>query len=64
VGSYEQAFTEVGRINGLLSFEPEIGDVRRHLESGRLVTPHGLDRGLDPVELDSARGRIVSSPEG
>lgn len=54
--SYEDAFTEVTRIGGLISFEPDvvevyIDDVRQHLEPGQLVLPHGPDRGLDPDEL-------------
>lgn len=61
--SYEDAFTEVTRINGLLSFEPDvvevcIDDVRQHLEPGQLVLPHGADRGLDPDEL-RRRGTAV-----
>lgn len=60
VWSYEHAFTEAGRINGLLSFEPDIVEVsidgvRQELEPGQLVTPHGLDRGLDPDELNRRR---------
>ena len=64
VWSYEHAFTEVGRIDGLLSFEPDIvevyiDDVRQHLEPGQLVTPHGLDRGLDPDELSRRRTAVA-----
>ncbi|MGH7911245.1 MAG: DUF427 domain-containing protein [Candidatus Dormibacteraceae bacterium] len=59
--SYEEAFSEVGRVNGLVSFESELvevylDDVRQRLAPGQLVTPHGLDRGLDPDELNRHQG--------
>jgi hypothetical protein len=58
--SYEQAFTEVERVNTLISFEPDLleiylDDVRQHLAPGHLVTPHGLDRGLDADEVNARR---------
>ncbi len=56
VWSYLDAWPEVRRITGLLSFEPDRIEVyldgrRLHLEPGQAVTPHGLDRGLDIDEL-------------
>lgn len=50
--SYPDAYAEVGRISGLVSFEPDIVPVyldgnRLHLEPGQTVIPHGPDRGLD-----------------
>ncbi|MBB5788541.1 DUF427 domain-containing protein [Jiangella mangrovi] len=54
--SYENAFTEVGRVDTLISFEPDLVEVyldgvRQQLAPGQLVTAHGLDRGLDPDEV-------------
>jgi uncharacterized protein (DUF427 family) len=50
--SYPDAYTQVGRISGLVSFEPDIVAVelngsRLHLEPGQTVIPHGPDRDLD-----------------
>jgi uncharacterized protein (DUF427 family) len=50
--SYREAYREVGRISGLVSFEPDIISVeidgsRLHLEAGQAVFPHGPDRDLD-----------------
>jgi uncharacterized protein (DUF427 family) len=49
--SYREAFSEVGRISGLVSFEPDIVSVQLdgtllHLEPGQTVIPHGPDREL------------------
>lgn len=49
--SYEDAWTEVGRISGHLSFEPDqlemlLDGVRLRLEPGQTVIPHGVDRNL------------------
>jgi uncharacterized protein (DUF427 family) len=54
--SYPDAWPEVARVRDLVSFEPDRIEVtldgrRLHLEPGQTVTPHGLDRGLDPAEL-------------
>lgn len=54
--SYREAYTEVGRVNDLVSFEPDkvevhLDGVRLELERGQLVTPHGIDRGLDTDEV-------------
>jgi uncharacterized protein (DUF427 family) len=49
--SYQQAYTEVLRIGGLISFEPDLIEVhldsaRLKLEPGQGVIPHGVDRDL------------------
>lgn len=58
--SYREAFSEVGRISGLVSFEPDIVSVhldgtQLHLEPGQAVIPHGPDRELTVAELFSRR---------
>jgi len=50
--SYREAYAEVGRINNLGSFEPDIvsvslDGVQLHLAPGQTVIPHGPDRDLD-----------------
>lgn len=52
------AYAEVGRISGLISFEPDRAEVlidgtRLRLEPGQAVVPHGIDRDLT---LDEAAG--------
>jgi uncharacterized protein (DUF427 family) len=54
--SYPEAWPEVARIAGLISFEPDkidvfLDDVQQRLEPGQSVLPHGLDRGLDVAEI-------------
>ena len=54
--SYVEAWAEVARVSGFVSFEPDIVDVyldgrKLVLEPGQAVLPHGLDRGLDPDEV-------------
>jgi uncharacterized protein (DUF427 family) len=54
--SYLQAWPEVARVSGLVSFEPDRIDVhldgrKLALAPGQTVTPHGVDRGLDPDEI-------------
>ncbi|HEY6492438.1 MAG TPA: DUF427 domain-containing protein [Trebonia sp.] len=54
--SYEDAWTEVRRIAGLVSFEPDKVEVHLdgtllRLEPGQSVIPHGPDRDLTPDEL-------------
>jgi uncharacterized protein (DUF427 family) len=49
--SYEDAWTEVRRISGLVSFEPDkievqLDGTRLRLEPGQSVVPHGIDRDL------------------
>jgi uncharacterized protein (DUF427 family) len=56
--SYEDAWTEVRRISGLISFEPDKVEVhldggRLRLEPGQSVIPHGIDRELTPDEIAS-----------
>jgi len=55
---YEDAWTEVRRISGMVSFEPDKAEVlidgtRLRLEPGQTVVPHGVDRDLT---LDEAAG--------
>ena len=55
--SYREPFTEVSRISGLISFEPDSVSVQldgrqQHLEAGQTVIPHGPDRELT---VDEAR---------
>jgi uncharacterized protein (DUF427 family) len=62
VWSYEDAYTEAGRVRGYLSFEPDrvevyLDDTRLRLEPGQTVIPHGVDRGLDTDELSISHGR-------
>ncbi len=54
--SYEDAWTEVRRISGLVSFEPDQVEVyldgtRLRLEPGQSVVPHGVDRDLTLHEV-------------
>jgi uncharacterized protein (DUF427 family) len=56
VWSYENAWPEVGRVSGLLSFEPdkvvvELDGTRLRLEPGQSVVPHGPDRDLTTEEI-------------
>jgi uncharacterized protein (DUF427 family) len=56
--SYEDAWTEVRRVRGLISFEPDKVEVhldgtRLRLEPGQSVIPHGVDRELTPDEIAS-----------
>jgi uncharacterized protein (DUF427 family) len=53
--SYREAYREVGRISGFVSFEPdlisvELDGIRLHLEPGQTVVPHGPDRDLTVAE--------------
>jgi uncharacterized protein (DUF427 family) len=64
--SYPGAWPEVARVSGFVSFEPDLVDVflddrKLALEPGQTVTPHGVDRGLDPDEL---RSRAAAVPAG
>ncbi|HEX3588754.1 MAG TPA: DUF427 domain-containing protein [Pseudonocardiaceae bacterium] len=54
--SYLEAWPEVGKVSGLVSFEPdrievELDGRRQALAPGQTVVPHGVDRGLDPEEI-------------
>jgi uncharacterized protein (DUF427 family) len=58
--SYENAWPEVGRISGLVSFEPdkvavELDGTQLRLEPGQSVVPHGPDRDLTTDEVAPAR---------
>jgi hypothetical protein len=60
--SYEDAWTEVQRISGLMSFEPDQVEVhldgdRLRLEPGQSVVAHGVDRDLTRDE--AFRGGIT-----
>jgi len=65
VWSYEEAWPEVAKIAGLLSFEPDKVEVyldgtRMRLEPGQTVIAHGVDRNLNADEVSSlALGRAV-----
>src|SRR6266404_2000720 len=53
--SYREAYSEVGRISGLVSFEPDVLSVQLdgtqlRLEPGQTVVPHGPDRELTVAE--------------
>jgi uncharacterized protein (DUF427 family) len=53
--SYREAYTDVGRISDLVSFEPEVVSVQLdgtqlRLEPGQRVIAHGPDRDLDVTE--------------
>jgi uncharacterized protein (DUF427 family) len=61
--SYLEAWPEVARVSGFVSFEPDIVDVyldsrKLALEPGQAVIAHGTDRGLDP---DEVRQRSVAA---
>ena len=58
--SYEDAWTEVRRVSGLVSFEPDKVEVyldgrRLRLEPGQSVVPHGADRDLTTGEAAQDR---------
>jgi len=58
--SYREAYPEVSRISGLVSFEPDIVSVQLdgtqlHLEPGQTVIPHGPDRELTVAEASPRR---------
>jgi len=60
--SYEDAWTEVTRISGLVSFEPDLVEVRldgtlMRLEPGQSVIPHGPDRDLSLDEANRGKHR-------
>ena len=58
--SYQDAWTEVRRISGMVSFEPDKVDVemdgtRMRLEPGQTVIAHGVDRDLTVEEFTPER---------
>jgi uncharacterized protein (DUF427 family) len=57
---YEDAWSEVRKISGMLSFEPDkvevyLDGIQMRLEPGQTVIAHGVDRNLTPGELASGR---------
>jgi uncharacterized protein (DUF427 family) len=59
--SYPNAYSQVGRISNLVSFEPDkvsvqIDGNQLRLEPGQTVIPHGPDRGLDVAEAAGSPG--------
>ncbi|MFY9805494.1 MAG: DUF427 domain-containing protein [Candidatus Acidiferrales bacterium] len=58
--SYREAYPEVGRVSGLVSFEPDIvsvqlDSIQLRLEPGQTVIPHGPDRELTVAEARARR---------
>jgi uncharacterized protein (DUF427 family) len=58
--SYPDAYSQVGRISNLVSFEPgivsvQLDDAQLRLEPGQTVIPHGPDRDLDVAEAAGSR---------
>ena len=58
--SYQDAWTEVRRVSGLVSFEPDkievyLDGTRLRLEPGQSVVPHGVDRDLTAGEIAPGR---------
>jgi len=58
--AYPDAYTEVRRISGLISFEPDkievyLDGTRQRLEPGQAVVPHGIDRDLTTDEASPGR---------
>jgi uncharacterized protein (DUF427 family) len=58
--SYQDAWPEVRRISGLISFEPDkvavhLDGTRLRLEPGQTVLPHGVDRDLTTAEVAPGR---------
>jgi len=58
--SYQNAYTEVARVSGFISFEPDLLEVyrdgaRMRLEPGQTVLPHGIDRNLTTDEAPPRR---------
>jgi uncharacterized protein (DUF427 family) len=58
--SYQDAWAEVGRISGLVSFEPDkvavhLDGIRLRLEPGQTVISHGVDRNLTVDESRPGR---------
>jgi uncharacterized protein (DUF427 family) len=64
--SYVEAWPEVARVAGFVSFEPDVVDVyldgrKLALEPGQAVLPHGIDRGLDPEEVRRRSAASITS---
>jgi uncharacterized protein (DUF427 family) len=66
--SYREAYPEVGRVNDLLSFEPDVvpvhlDGVQLHLAPGQTVIPHGPDRDFEaPVGIGPSRAPTGTAP--
>jgi uncharacterized protein (DUF427 family) len=63
--SYQNAWTEVARISGLVSFEPDkvlvsLDGVQLRLEPGQGVIEHGIDRDLAIEEIAGRSGTVVA----
>jgi uncharacterized protein (DUF427 family) len=59
---YPEAYAEVGRISGFVSFEPNkitvhLDGKQLHLEPGQTVIPHGPDRELTFIEVSPSHKR-------
>ena len=66
--SYDDAWTEVRRISGLISFEPDkievhLDGTRLRLEPGQTVIPHGPDRDLTAEEVALADSHDPHRPD-
>ena len=66
--SYLEAWPEVARVSGFVSFEPDIVEVyldgrKLALAPGQAVLPHGIDRGLDPDEVRQRSVAVDHSPD-
>jgi uncharacterized protein (DUF427 family) len=62
IWGYEDAWPEVARISGMLSFEADkleihLDGTRQHPEPGQIVIAHGADRNLDTDEIAPGRDR-------
>jgi uncharacterized protein (DUF427 family) len=67
--SYPDAYTEVGRIANMVSFEPdvvavELDGVRLRLDAGQEVVPHGPDRNLTVEEAMRPAHLRAPAPTG
>jgi uncharacterized protein (DUF427 family) len=67
--SYQNAWTEVARISGLVSFEPDkvlvsLDGLQLRLEPGQGVIEHGIDRDLAVEEIAGRSGTVVAGGPG
>ncbi|MBV9414273.1 MAG: hypothetical protein JO363_04775, partial [Solirubrobacterales bacterium] len=66
--SYQDAYREVDRISGLISFEPDkvtvlLDGIELRLEPGQRVVAHGPDRDLTPQETTDPAGISAVRPD-
>jgi len=66
--SYQDAYREVDRISGLISFEPDkvtvlLDGIELRLEPGQRVVAHGPDRDLTPKETTDPAGISAVRPD-